>query len=70
MSNLSAEQVARTAKESFDASQLLPSSERNLALKALKLALTESKDAILAANALDIQVSHCHLNLTLLKKQY
>lgn len=56
MSTLSAEQVARTAKESFDASQLLDSSERHLALVALKHALTESKDAILAANALDIQV--------------
>lgn len=52
-----AEQVARTAKESFDASQLLDSSERHKALVALKEALTVSKSAILQANALDIEVS-------------
>lgn len=51
-----AEQVARTAKESFDASQLLDSSERHSALVALKKALTDSKDEILAANKLDIEV--------------
>lgn len=74
--NMSAEQVARTAKvrpgilsshsrltrrglqEAFDASQLLDSSERHKALVALKEALTTSKDRILAANALDIQVAH------------
>lgn len=54
-----AEQVARTAKESFDASQLLDSSERHKALIALKDALTTSKEAILAANARDIEVSYC-----------
>lgn len=52
----SAEQLARTAKEAFDASQLLPSSVRHDALVALKDALTTSKSDILAANALDMQV--------------
>lgn len=52
-----AEQVARTAKESFDASQLLDSAERHKALIALKQALTDSKDEILQANKLDIEVS-------------
>ena len=52
-----AERVARTAKESFDASQLLDSAERHTALIALKQALTDSKDEILQANKLDIEVS-------------
>jgi len=52
-----AERVARTAKESFDASQLLDSAERHKALIALKQALTDSKDEILQANKLDIEVS-------------
>lgn len=68
MSNLSAEQVARTAKEAYDASSLLDSSERHLALVALRLALTESKADILAANALDIQVSSTHYLLQLIRK--
>ncbi|KAL8279886.1 hypothetical protein RQP46_007736 [Phenoliferia psychrophenolica] len=51
---MSAEQVARTAKEAFDASQLLDSSERHKALVALKSALTTHKARILSANALDI----------------
>lgn len=53
-----AEQVARTAKESFDASQLLDSAERHKALIALKQALTDHKDEILKANQLDIAVSN------------
>jgi glutamate-5-semialdehyde dehydrogenase len=47
--------IARAAKEAFDASQLLDSSERHRALLALKEALTVFKDEILKANALDIQ---------------
>jgi hypothetical protein len=53
---MSAEQIAKTAKEAFDASQLLPAEERHKALVALKEALTSSKDEILRANAKDIQV--------------
>ncbi|GAA5881003.1 hypothetical protein JCM1840_007216 [Sporobolomyces johnsonii] len=52
-----AEQVARIAKESFDASQLLDSSERHNALVALKHTLTASKDDILAANKQDIEAA-------------
>lgn len=58
--NSMAEQVARTAKEAFDASQLLDSSERHRALLALKEALTLNKDEILAANAKDIEVGRRH----------
>lgn len=49
-------QVARTAKEAFDASQLLDSSERHTALLALKQALTDAKEEILQANRQDIEV--------------
>lgn len=51
-----AEQIARTAKEAFDASQLLDATERHLALVALKDALTTYKERILAANVQDIEV--------------
>ncbi|GAA5856775.1 hypothetical protein JCM5353_003000, partial [Sporobolomyces roseus] len=68
-----AEQVARTAKESFDASQLLDSAERHKALIALKQALTDSKDEILQANKLDIeaakeQVAKGNMSSSLLKR--
>ncbi|BGP25578.1 glutamate-5-semialdehyde dehydrogenase [Rhodotorula toruloides] len=53
----SAEQVARTAKEAFDASQLLDSSERHTALLALKRALTGAKEDILEANRQDIEAA-------------
>ncbi|BGO92450.1 Sideroflexin FSF1 [Rhodotorula toruloides] len=52
-----AEQVARTAKEAFDASQLLDSSERHTALLALKQALTDAKEEILEADRRDIETS-------------
>ncbi|KAI5477004.1 glutamate-5-semialdehyde dehydrogenase [Pseudohyphozyma bogoriensis] len=69
----SAEQVARTAKEAFDASQLLPASVRHDALVALKQALTDAKPEILAANALDIaaakeQVAAGTMSSSLLKR--
>ncbi|GAA5990361.1 hypothetical protein JCM5350_006893 [Sporobolomyces pararoseus] len=68
-----AEQVARTAKESFDASQLLDSAERHKALIALKQALTDHKDEILKANQLDIaaakeQVAAGKMSSSLLKR--
>ncbi|BGP25587.1 glutamate-5-semialdehyde dehydrogenase [Rhodotorula toruloides] len=50
-------QVARTAKEAFDASQLLDSSERHTALLALKRALTGAKEDILEANRQDIEAA-------------
>ncbi|BGP49509.1 glutamate-5-semialdehyde dehydrogenase [Rhodotorula kratochvilovae] len=69
----SAEQIARDAKLSFDASQLLDSEERHKALVALKDALTTAKDDILAANQRDIddakaQVAAGKMSSTLLKR--
>ncbi|GAA5849059.1 hypothetical protein JCM8547_006429 [Rhodosporidiobolus lusitaniae] len=52
-----AEDTARAAKEAFDASQLLDSSERHRALLALKDALTQHKDEILEANKRDIEAA-------------
>lgn len=52
ISTLSAEQVARAAKGSFDASHLLEISEQYLTLLAVQHALKESKDDILAAKYL------------------
>lgn len=60
-----AEYVARRAKEAFDASQLLHPSERHNALLALKDALTTNKDAILKANAMDIEVSYLGCRIVL-----
>jgi glutamate-5-semialdehyde dehydrogenase len=57
-----AEVVAKAAKKAYDASQLLDASERTVALVALKLALTQAKDEILAANALDIAVRYSNLS--------
>lgn len=51
-----AEIVARAAKKAYDASQLLDVAERQSALTAVKKALAEAKDEILAANALDLKV--------------
>jgi glutamate-5-semialdehyde dehydrogenase len=53
----SAEQVAKSAKESFDQSQLLDASERHTALVALKEALTEHKEEILKANREDMEAA-------------
>lgn len=49
--------LAQAARDAFTASQLLDASERHLALIAVKDALTDAKQEILAANKLDIQVS-------------
>lgn len=54
----SAEQIAKQAKDSFDASQLLDAQERHRALVALKDALTAAKADILQANKQDIEVRH------------
>ncbi|BGP25631.1 glutamate-5-semialdehyde dehydrogenase [Rhodotorula toruloides] len=47
----------RTAKEAFDASQLLDSSERHTALPGLERALTNAKEEILEANRQDIKAA-------------
>ncbi|SCV72941.1 BQ2448_6866 [Microbotryum intermedium] len=50
-----AELIARTAKEAFDASQLLPASERHNALLAIKAALKQHKAEVQEANRLDVE---------------
>ncbi|SCV74942.1 BQ2448_7971 [Microbotryum intermedium] len=62
-----AELIARTAKEAFDASQLLPASERHNALLALEAALKQHKAEILEANRLDVEVSPSDMDLAALK---
>ena len=52
-----AENIARAAKAAFEASQLIPSSERIKALQEIRKELEAVKDAILAANRLDLEVS-------------
>ncbi len=51
-----AESIAKVAKASFEASQLISSSERIKALQEIRRELEAAKDAILAANRLDIEV--------------
>ena len=49
--------IAKAAKAAFEASQLIPSSERVQALREIREELEAAKDAILAANKLDLEVS-------------
>jgi len=52
-----ADQIARAARAAFEASQLVDPSERNIALEAIRSILAENKEAILAANKKDMDVS-------------
>ncbi|KAJ8518316.1 hypothetical protein ONZ45_g4604 [Pleurotus djamor] len=52
-----AEEVARAAKAAFEASQLVPPSERISALHEIKNQLDTMKDAVLAANKQDLQAA-------------
>jgi glutamate-5-semialdehyde dehydrogenase len=52
----SVEQIARTAKAAFEASQLVPASERIRALHEIKAELEAAKAEILAANKTDLDV--------------
>ncbi|KAI0730946.1 gamma-glutamyl phosphate reductase [Earliella scabrosa] len=52
-----AENIARAAKAAFEASQLIPSSERINALQEIRKELEAAKDAILAANRLDLEAA-------------
>ena len=52
--------IARAAKDAFQASQLIPAEERVKALQEIRNELEAAKDAILAANRLDLDV---HLSL-------
>ena len=56
MSQFSAQDIARAAKEAFEQSQLIPASERVLGLHEIRKELAASKDGILAANKDDLQV--------------
>jgi gamma-glutamyl phosphate reductase len=51
-----ASDIAKAAKQAFEASQLIPSSERINALNAIKHQLHATKYEILAANREDLQV--------------
>jgi glutamate-5-semialdehyde dehydrogenase len=51
-----AESIARAAKQAFEASQLMQSSERIKALTAIKHELAASKTEILEANRKDMEV--------------
>lgn len=55
-SSNSAESIARAAKAAFEASQLIPSSERVLALHEIRKELEAAKEDILAANKQDLEV--------------
>ena len=48
--------IAKAAKAAFEASQLIPSSERVRALYEIRKELEAAKDAILAANRADLEV--------------
>ncbi|KAI0793767.1 gamma-glutamyl phosphate reductase [Fomes fomentarius] len=52
-----AESIAKVAKASFEASQLISSSERIKALQEIRRELEAAKDAILAANRRDIEAA-------------
>ena len=54
----SAEIIAKESKAAFSASQMLPTSERILALDAIKAELQAKKDSILAANQEDLKVEY------------
>lgn len=57
LTNASPEAAAMAAKTASFALATLPASARNEALEAIHAALTESKDAILAANARDLDLA-------------
>lgn len=56
MTSVNAQEIARTAKVSFEGAQLIPSSERIDALHAIKAELDLRKGEILTANKEDLQV--------------
>lgn len=53
----SAEAIAKVAKSSFEASQLIPASERNAALDAIVRELEAKKNDIISANTEDLQAA-------------
>ena len=57
LTNASPSEAARSAKDASHILATLPTSARNDALTAIHAALSESKDAILAANAKDLDLA-------------
>ncbi|KAF9446200.1 glutamate-5-semialdehyde dehydrogenase [Macrolepiota fuliginosa MF-IS2] len=58
----SAEEIAKAAKAAFEASQLIPSEERIVALHAIKRELEARKDEILTANKEDLQAAQVEVD--------
>lgn len=53
---MSSEEIAKAAKDAFEASRLIPSAERVAALESIRQQLELQKAEILAANAEDLKV--------------
>lgn len=58
------QEIARSAKAAFEASQLVNHSERIQALESIRVRLAKNKYAILAANRKDVEVKPILLCLT------
>ena len=56
-SSKTAENIAIAARRAFEASQLLDSAERDVALAAMRLRLEQARSDVLAANQRDMDVS-------------
>lgn len=54
-----AESIAQAAQHAFEESQLIPATERDVALQAIRKKLEEGKEDVLRANKQDMEVS-CH----------
>jgi len=63
-SSNAAEGIAKSAREAFEASQLVDVSERNIALQSIRKVLLERKDDVLVANKKDMEVSLISQNQT------
>lgn len=61
---MDSEAIAKSAKEAFEASQLVLSSERLGALQSIKQELERNKQVILAANAEDLEVGLLRIFIT------
>ena len=55
-SSNAAEGIAKSAREAFEASQLVDVRERNIALQSIRKVLLERKDDVLVANKKDMEV--------------
>lgn len=55
-SSSAAEVIAQSARQAFEASQLVDVSERNIALQAIRKVLEQRREDVLAANKRDMEV--------------